>query len=60
MHRDINFKNELPSDYACNSLSDIKILRDNYNFADFHIVLVEKGPCSFQKMAREVEKKVGI
>ena len=56
MPRDINSKNELPSDYACNSLSDIKILRDNYNFADFHIVLVEKGPCSFPKMAREVEK----
>ena len=56
MPRDINSKNELPSDYACNSLSDIKILRDKYNFADFHIVLVEKGPCSFPKMAREVEK----
>ena len=56
MPRDINSKNELPLDYACNSLSDIKILRDNYNFADFHIVLVEKRPCSFPKMAREVEK----
>ena len=60
MPRDINSKNALPSDHACKFLSDIKILRDNYNFADFHIVLVEKGPCSFQKMAREVEKKVGI
>ena len=35
------------------------ILRDNYNFADFHIILVEKGPCSFPKMARKVEKKDG-
>ena len=26
--RDINSKNELPSDYSCNSLLDIKILRD--------------------------------
>ena len=56
MPRDINSKNELPSDYACNSLSKIEILNDKYNFADFNIVLVEKGPCSFPKMAREVEK----
>ena len=56
MPRDTNSKQELPSDYACNSLSNIKILRDRYNFADFHIVLVEKGPCSFTQMALEVEK----
>ena len=56
MPRDINSKNELPSDYACNSLSKIEILNDKYNFADFNIVLVEKGPCSFPSMAREVEK----
>ena len=56
MPRDSNSREELPSDYACNSLSNIKILRDKYNFADFHIVLVEKGPCSFPQMAKEVEK----
>ena len=52
MPRDINSKNELPLDYAYNSLSDIKILRGNYNFVYFHIVLLEKGPYSFPKMAR--------
>ena len=52
MPKDINSKNEFPSDYACISLSDIKILRDNYNFADFHIVLVVHS----QKWLREVSK----
>ena len=47
---------DIKSDYACNSLSDNKILRDNYNFTDFYTVLVEKGSCSFPKMAREVAK----
>ena len=56
MPRDIYSKTELPSDYACNSLSKIQILKDNYNFADFNIVLVERGPCSFPKMAKEAEK----
>ena len=56
MPRDLSSKEELPSDYACKSLSNIKILRDKYNFADFNIVLVEKGPCSFPQMAKEIEK----
>ena len=56
MPRDPKSKNELPSDYACNSLSKIQIMKDRYNFADFNIVLVERGPCSFPKMAREAEK----
>ena len=56
MPRNINSKDGLPADYACNSLSDIQIINDKYNFADFNIVLVEKGPCSFPKMAYEVEK----
>ena len=56
MPRDLTSKDELPSDYACKSLSNIKILRDKYNFADFNIVLVEKGPCSFPQMAKEIEK----
>lgn len=55
MPRDINSKNDLPSDYACKPLTNIKILKDNYNFADFNIVLVEKGPCSFPQMAMEAE-----
>ena len=48
--------NDVPANYACKSLSDIKIIRDKYNFADFNIVLVEKGSCSFTQMAKEVEK----
>ena len=56
MPRNLDSGNELPSDYACKPLSDIKILRDKYNFADFNIVLVEKGPCSFPQMAKQVEK----
>ena len=56
MPRDINSPNDVAQDYACHSLSNIKILRDNYNFADFNIVLVERGPCSFTDMAKEVEK----
>ena len=48
--------NDVPANYACNSLSDIKIIRDKYNFADFNIVLVEKGSCSFTQMAKEVER----
>ena len=56
MPRNLESGPELPSDYACKPLSDIKILRDKYNFADFNIVLVEKGPCSFPQMAKQVEK----
>jgi hypothetical protein len=56
MPRNINLKEDLPSDYACKSLSSIKIVRDIYNYADFNIVIVEKGPCSFPQMAKEVEK----
>jgi hypothetical protein len=56
MPRNINLKEDLPSDYACKSLSNIKIFRDIYNYADFNIVIVEKGPCSFPQMAKEVEK----
>ena len=56
MPRNINLKEDLPSDYACKSLSNIKIVRDAYNYADFNIVIVEKGPCSFPQMAKEVEK----
>ena len=48
--------NDVPENYACNSLSSIKILTDKYNFADFNIVLVDKGSCSFTQMAKEVEK----
>ena len=55
MPRDIE-TNDVPENYACKSLSDIKILRDKYNFADFNIVLVDKGSCSFTQMAKEVEK----
>lgn len=55
MPRDLTSKTELPSDYACKPLTNIKILKDNYNFADFNIVLVEKGPCSYPKMAKEAE-----
>jgi hypothetical protein len=55
MPRDLTSKTELPSDYACKPLTNIKILKDNYNFADFNIVLVEKGPCSFPQMAKEAE-----
>ena len=51
-----NSKTELSPNYACNSLQDIKILKDNYNFANFNVVLVDKGSCSFPKMAKEVEK----
>jgi hypothetical protein len=56
MPRDMNSPIDLPNDYACQSLSKIKIMRDQYNFADFNIVLVEKGPCSFTDMAKQVEK----
>ena len=56
MPRDVNSKEELPSDYACKPLSNIKIFRDDYNYADYNIVLVDKGPCSFPQMAKEVEK----
>ena len=56
MPRDINKPTDLPNDYACQPLSKIKIMRDQYNFADFNIVLVEKGPCSFTDMAKQVEK----
>ena len=49
-------KSNLSPNYACESLQDIKILKDNYNFADFNVVLVDKGSCSFPKMAKEVEK----
>ena len=56
MPHDLNSKNDLPSDYACKSLSKIQILKDQYNFADFNIVLVDKGPCPFPQMAREAEK----
>ena len=55
MPRDLTSKTELPSDYACKPLTNIKILKDNYNFADFNIVLVEKGPCSYPQMAKEAE-----
>ena len=55
MPRDLE-TNDVPKNYACKSLSNIKILRDKYNFADFNIVLVEKGSCSFTQMAKEVEK----
>ena len=51
-----NSKEELSPDYACNSLEKIKILKDNYNFANFNVVLVDRGACSFPKMAKEVEK----
>ena len=51
-----NSKNDFPPDYACNSLKDIKILKDSYNFANFNVVLVDRGSCSFPKMAKEVEK----
>ena len=49
-------KSNLSPNYACESLQDIKILKDNYNFADFNVVLVDKGSCSFPQMAKEVEK----
>ena len=55
MPRDLTSKTELPSDYACKPLTNIKILKDNYNFADFNIVLVEQGPCSYPQMAKEAE-----
>ncbi len=55
MPRDLTSKNDLPSDYACKPLTNIKILKDNYNFADFNIVLVEKGPCSYPQMAMQAE-----
>ena len=51
-----NSKDELDPNYACNSLEKIKILKDNYNFANFNVVLVDRGSCSFPKMAKEVEK----
>ena len=51
-----NSKDILSPDYACYSLKDIKILKDNYNFANFNVVLVDRGSCSFPKMAKEVEK----
>ena len=56
MPRDLRSPNDVPADYACNSLSNIKIIRDKFNYAEFNIVLVEKGPCSFPKMAMEVQK----
>ena len=55
MPRDLTSKNDLPSDYACKPLTNIKILKDNYNFADFNIILVEKGPCSYPQMAMQAE-----
>ena len=51
-----NSKDELPPNYACDSLWDIKIIKDKYNFANFNVVLVDRGACSFPKMAKEVEK----
>ena len=51
-----NSKDELDPNYACNSFEKIKILKDNYNFANFNVVLVDRGSCSFPKMAKEVEK----
>ena len=51
-----NSKDELDPNYACNSLEKIKILKDNYNFANFNVVLVDRGSCSFPKMTKEVEK----
>ena len=51
-----NSKDDLPPDYACNSLEKIKILKDNYNFANFNVVLVDRGSCSFPKMAKKNEK----
>lgn len=54
MPRDIQSLNKLPEDYACNSLSKIKIEKDIYT--NFNIVLVEKGPCSYYQMAKQVEK----
>ena len=51
-----NSKDDLSPDYACNSLEKIKILKDSYNFANFNVVLVDRGSCSFPKMAKEVEK----
>jgi len=56
MPLDENSKDELDPNYACNSLEKIKILKDNYNFANFNVVLVDRGSCSFPKMAKEVEK----
>ena len=56
MPLDENSKEELSPDYACNSLEKIKILKDNYNFANFNVVIVDRGACSFPKMAKEVEK----
>ena len=49
-------KSSLSPDYACNSLKDIKIIKDNYNFANFNVVLVDRGSCPFPQMAKEVEK----
>ena len=49
-------KSNLSPNYACESLQDIKILKNNYNFADFNVVLVDKGSCSYPNMAKEVEK----
>ena len=49
-------KSSFPPNYACESLQDIKIIKNNYNFADFNVVLVDKGSCSFPTMAKEVEK----
>ena len=51
-----NSQSTLSPDYACNSLKDIKILKDNYNFANFNVVLVDRGKCSFPSMAKEVQK----
>ena len=56
MPRKENSKEELSPNYACNSLSNIKIIRDKYNFANFNVVLVDRGTCSFPKMAREVQR----
>ena len=56
MPLDENSKDELDPNYACHSLEKIKILKDNYNFANFNVVLVDRGSCSFPKMAKEVEK----
>ena len=49
-------KSNLSPNYACESLQDIKIIKNNYNFADFNVVLVDKGSCSYPQMAKEVEK----
>ena len=56
MPQDELSKEDLSPNYACESLSKIKILKDKYNFANFNVVMVDKGSCSYPKMAKEVEK----